>query len=239
MTPRLSLIMAYYDNPKMLATQYAHWQKLNDTLKDKLEVIIVDDGSPRWPAADVPRPVGLPVLRIYRVGEDKPWHQNAARNIGAFEAKGQWLLLTDMDHMVPEGTFEKSLKGKIQFAYMFDRIDHSTGKQTLDRYGRPKPHPNTFLMTHEKYWKIGGYDERTCGYYGTDSFFRQRIKDNTKILLMPAPVIRFDRKDVDDASTTTLLRKEGRVHGWRHRLQKLMELDPGTRTLQTKWERVV
>jgi len=238
--PQLTLVMAYYDNPKMLEKQYAHWATYTQEVKDAIEIVLVDDGSPRAPLSGVPVPADLPVLRAYRILEDRPWHQNGARNLGAFEAKGEWLLLTDMDHMVPEATMRKALtKVKRHLVYRFERIDARTMQPTIDRHGLPKPHPNSWLMTHEMYWKIGGYDERTCGYYGTDSFFRADIQVHARLALLPAPLLRFDREDVADASTTTLKRKEGRVHGWRERLAKKMQYEPGKHTLRFKWERVL
>jgi hypothetical protein len=44
-------------------------------------------------------------LQIYRIMVDVRWNQDAARNIGAAHAENNWLVLTDIDHMVPEETW--------------------------------------------------------------------------------------------------------------------------------------
>ena len=100
----IALVMPYYMNGEMLRLQYRNFTSWPSRARNAIKIIIVDDGSPSDPAASVPRPYGLPELEIYRVIDDRPWHQHGARNLGAFEADREWLLLTDMDHMLePEG----------------------------------------------------------------------------------------------------------------------------------------
>jgi glycosyltransferase involved in cell wall biosynthesis len=219
--------MAYYNNPGMLARQYAHWAGFGEEVRQFLDIIIVDDGS-QQDAVDVERPRGLPPLQIYRVHEDFPWNQNGARNLGALKAEGDWLLLTDMDHMFPEETLlrlkEVAKPGRV---YRFRRLDFDTREPTADRKGQEKPHPNTWALTRKMYWDVGGYDERTCGYYGTDSFFRAKLeKAGYPFVLVKSPVWRFDTKMVADANTTTLPRKQGRPDGWRERLQAKLRSSP-------------
>lgn len=209
----LSLVMPYYCNPGMLAEQYRVWAVYPQDVKQRLEVVLVDDGSPdELRAVHVPRPEGLPALSIYRALEDKPWHQHGARNLGAYQARGPWLLLTDMDHVLPAASMRALLllqhKARI---YTLARYDAPDELPTIGRYGEHKPHPNTFVMTRDLFWHIGGYDEDYCGVYGTDGLFRQRA-----YLLAPVQhlshvrILRYPRDVIKDASTTTLARKEGR-----------------------------
>lgn len=209
--------MAFYRNCGQLALQYETWTRWSDKAKAAIDIIIVDDGSPE-PAVDVPRPDGLPALQIYRVLEDRPWFQNGARNIGAHEARGRWLLLTDMDHVLkPEhaAALVKRL-GKLDFetAYFLHRIEADSGLPTLGQTGEPKPHPNSFIMTREMYWRVGGYDEWFTGIYGTDSLWRSRLYQVAQRgFLKHVALTRYWRELVPDASTTTLPRKEGRKPG--------------------------
>lgn len=205
----LTLIMPYYDNPTMLGRHYEEWSKWPPEIVSKLNVIIVDDGSPNEPAIGVPYRPNF--VRIYRVLEDRPWHQHGARNLGAHVAPEGWLLLTDMDHMLERAEFER-LVGLLPVlaadsSYMFERIEADSRKPTITANGFPKPHPNSFLMTRELYWQVGGYDEDFCGLYGTDSFFRSRLPN---LRTLSIPLVRYWRALVADASTRTLPRKEGR-----------------------------
>ena len=218
----ISLVMPYYNNPGMLELQMAEWLRWSPKAKAQIEIIIVDDGSPD-PAASVPFPptfMGtLPELSIYRITEDRPWHQHAARNLGAHVARGPWLLLTDMDHLLTAHQANALLKhlGKLDpgTAYFLHRIEVSTGLPTMASDGiMPKPHPNSFVMTRDLYWQAGGYDEDFCGIYGTDGLFKARLFQIAEQgFLKHVALTRYWRDIVPDASTTTLPRKEGRRPG--------------------------
>ena len=242
----LSLVMPFYLNSGMLARQYAEWQRWSEKAKTQIEVVIVDDGSPE-PAADVKRPEGLPELSIYRVTEDRPWHQHAARNLGASVAKAPWLLLTDMDHVLTAKAADALLKrlGKLDAgtAYFLHRIQATTGEPTLNDAGQPKPHPNSFVMTRDLYWRVGGYDEDFCGLYGTDGLFKGRLFEVAERgFLKKVPLVRYWREVIEDSSTTTLPRKEGRTPGQREAVlaRKAAEGRTGKiTTLAFPWERAV
>jgi hypothetical protein len=241
---RLSFVLPYYLNPGMLAVQYRTWAAYPGHLKARIEVVVVDDGSPRSPAADVPRPDGLPKLRIYRVLEDRPWHQHAARNLGAHVADGPWLFLTDMDHIMPTASLERLLElHNGSRVYTFARLDAPDLKPMLGRDGRPKAHPNSFAMSKTLFWKVGGYDEEFCGVYGTDGLFRSRLFAAAReTRLEDAPIVRYSRDVVADASTTTLPRKEGRAPGAKREVRdrKAREGREGEiLTLAFPWERVL
>ncbi len=198
---RITQIMSYYDNPTMLKRQLENIASYDPELKEKLELIIIDDCSPRWPATIEVDP-GVPV-RLFRTLVDIRWNQDFCRNLGAMNAKTDWLLLTDIDHLVPEDTMAGLFKMKDlkrQVAYKFDRVS----APDMQPY---KPHPNSWLMTRDFYWVVGGYDERFAGYYGTDGDFRDRINLHTNIVQLPLPIIRVGREVIPDASTTTLERK--------------------------------
>lgn len=241
----LSIVVPFYVNPGMLALQYEGWAGWPQELKDRTEVVIVDDGSP-MPAADVPRPEGLPALSIYRVLEDRPWHQHGARNLGAHVAAGRWLLLTDMDHMLEAEQAGRlfSLLDTLDAGsiYMLRRIEADTRLPTI-RNGQEKPHPNSFVVTRETYWRIGGYDEDYCGHYGTDRLFRGRAFSIARPgFLAGVALTRYWRDLVPDASTTTLQRKDGRDPGAKARIAREKaargESDV-VKTLQFPWQQVL
>jgi hypothetical protein len=208
----ITLIMPYYINPGMLHHQYEVWAAYPQHIKDRIDIILVDDGSPIHPAIDIPRPEGLPALSIYRVDVDIPWNQHGARNLGARMAKDEdWLLLTDMDHVVPAETLENlfALTPKKPCVYTFHRLDAPDMKPTCRPDGSHKPHPNSFAMTKETYWEAGGYDEDFCGMYGTDGLFRSRLyKRFPQKHMESLTIVRYGREVISDASTTTLIRRD-------------------------------
>lgn len=244
----LSIVMPFYRNTSMLALQFDAWAAWSKRVHESVEIVLVDDCSPE-PAIAVPRPDRLPPLSIYRVTEDRPWHQHAARNLGAHVAAGPWLLLTDMDHMLPESSAASLLKrirmGSLDetTTYMLDRVEADTGAPTLGRDGTPKPHPNSFVLTREHFWRIGGYDEDYCGVYGTDGLFRSRaFKGGNRGHLKRIALQRYWRDIVADASTVGLPRKEGRDPGAKRAVMeaKAARGEAGVvKVLQFDWERVL
>ena len=206
----ISYITPYYENAGMLAEQLAKLGAFPDHLKGAVEYIVVDDGSPTAPAIDTVRRFhrqgwldGID-LKVFRIGVDVRWNHIAARNIGAHHATHGWLMLTDIDHVVPSETFG-IIMGKLETLdkrrfYTFDRVD----APHLTPY---KPHPHTWLMYQSLWNKFGGYDERFSGHYGMDFLARERLLELAEQRHLNLPVIRYAREVIPDASTVTYERK--------------------------------
>lgn len=203
----LTLCMAYYMNAGMLREQLRRLRRLPRAVLDQLEVNIVDDGSPDGDAQG--QEIGCP-LTIWKIGVDVRWNQDAARNIAAHHATTRWLLLTDIDHLVPVETFERAIsKGNDKRTiYRFSRLTYvGQDMHGNDRVTAYKPHPNSWLMTKAMYDHVGGYDERFAGHYGTDAEFRDRAASVARIEMLPQVIWRVGRETIPDASTTTYVRK--------------------------------
>lgn len=218
----VTLIYPYYENPEFFARQLAGWSEYPLSLLKHVRFVVVDDGSPRNPAADVVRRAA-PVtgLSLYRIGVDVRWNWLAARNIGAHHAREGWLLLTDMDHVVTEDVLRSVVYGRHDEStiYRFSRVEH-TGQQI-------HPHPNSWLMTRRMFWKIGGYDEACSGYYGTDGDYRRRCAATARIRILTdclerheyqgdSSTIDYKRKQPEDARAKQIMR--ARPKNWRPRV---------------------
>lgn len=191
------MVYAYYRNPQMLARQFETWASYPAELLDRVEFIVVDDGSPE-PAAEVPRP-SIP-LRIFRALKDEPWHQDGARNLGALHARNEWIFFGDMDHVVPESSLRAMLSHK-SHPFHFYRFP----RRLVDGSRAIKPAVNIFAVTRDVFWKTGGYDERYCGAYGSDHDFVAKIEARAERKTMEcAPIDVYLRSDIGDACTTGL-----------------------------------
>ncbi len=210
----ITLIYPYYENPQFLKRQFDHWlvcatgglTKPNPT-SGKISVIVVDDGSPTNPASEV---LGSRIeinnwLRVFRIGVDIRWNWLAARNIGAHHAETEWILLTDMDHVVSHTLLESLVYGKHDpsVVYGFSRLDLKEGQELLAEI---TPHPNSWFMTKAKFWEIGGYDESFSGHYGTDGEWRKRIRTKADIHILSDYLVRHEYHG--DSSTTHYKRKQ-------------------------------
>lgn len=204
-----TLILPYYENPEMLGEQSERIAQLPAEVRAAMHLIVVDDGSPTKPAEGVAlADMGLASFQLYRIDVDVRWNWLAARNIGVEKAPTDWVLMTDMDHTIPEATARRIQEKKLDpaRAYRFNRVD----APDMTPY---KAHPNTWLLTRELMDKIGGYDERFSGFYGTDGEFRDRVKATSKeIVILDEVMVRWPREVIADASTTKYGRKEKQDH---------------------------
>lgn len=232
------MVLAYYDNPSMLALQWEQLSSYPASVLERIEVIVVDDASPRFPAADVVRPATLPAVSIFRIDNDIPWNQDAARNIGAHQASASWLLLTDIDHVIPLPTLTQILDMPREDSalYTFGRIKFESGEPR-------DPHPNSYLMTKRLYWAIGGHDEDYAGIYGKDYLFRRRaLAQAQEIPLLDYPLARVGTMTVPDAGTTTISRSNTRgqtLRGYLLQALKALRLMRGVQTLTHAYQRVL
>jgi len=193
-----TLIVPYYENPQFLEQQIQGWKFLK--LKEHIEIILVDDGSPRKPAIEILQEQCAYNIRHFRIGVDVRWNWLAARNIGAHYAKDGWILLTDIDHVLNNKAVSDIVYGvrDENTIYRFSRREHDSTPI--------HPHPNSWLMTRKMFWKIGGYDEACSGYYGTDGDYRRRCARAAPIRILTTELIRYEY--IKDSSTTHYKRKQ-------------------------------
>lgn len=215
---RVTLCVPYYENPTFLQTQVDVWRGYAADLAAELSIVLVDDGSPM----PCQKPTELAAsLRLFRIEVDVRWNWLAARNIGAHHADDGWLLLTDIDHVLPETTLRAVIEGAHdpKAVYAFSRREH-TGAAAA-------PHSASFLMTRAMFWTIGGYDEALSGHYGTDGDYRRRLAAVAPLRVLTDELVRHEY--VGDSSTVRYLRKQpedaavkrlvaARRPGWRPRV---------------------
>lgn len=202
----LTIIMAYYENPGMLQLQMSEWAKYSLMQKTWVKFIIVDDGSQESPAINAALMAGYADLdiQIYRVLEDRPWGQDGARNIGMARAQTDWVLLTDMDHMLEASQVDKVL------AFVPNRKEYYMPRRMWDG-GSKHAHPNSYLIHRHDFWRMGGYDEDFVGWYGSDGNFRKCAK-GSGLIEVPTDAFylyEFNEHQVIDANTRKYQRKDG------------------------------
>jgi hypothetical protein len=216
----ITYVVPYYENSAFFAAQLGRWASLPESWQELITFIVVDDGSPKRQAAEVFAASELTPrhIKLYRIKDDVRWNWLAARNIGFHHAAEGWVFVTDMDHVVPERTFLAMITGQHDpgVIYGFSRMEH-----TGDAIG---PHPNSWFMTREMFWKVGGYDEHLSGHYGTDGDWRRRMAAVAPIHILTDVLIRYEYQG--DSSTTRYERKQrvdknvsrivaGRRPGWK------------------------
>lgn len=197
-TPKaVTFVYPFYQAHRFLSKQVETWAAYPDDVRSHLSAIVVDDGSPSPAVLPDLRPFPI---RLFRITVDVPWNWLAARNIGAHHAPDGWMLLTDMDHVVPAETARTMVYGKHNpnVVYAFQRREHT---------GAPvSPHSASFFLTRETFWRTGGYDETLSGHYGTDGDFRRRLRKTAPVQVLEDVLERHEY--VEDSSTTCFARKK-------------------------------
>jgi len=169
---KLSIIISVLNSQEILRRQLLWFKKMD--LEDDIEFIFLDDGS------DVPLHdcgIKLKNLTIHPTNDKRPWTVELARNLGAKMAKGEYLLMTDIDYIIPKAAIEivRGLKEdkmcfRRQFGVLDENANFTQDFNVLRKYGLLEdriqirglllpPHPNNFIMRKETFFKIGGYRE--------------------------------------------------------------------------------
>ncbi len=175
---------AYYqnDNHESFYQILKEYDKLSDEIKERLKIIIVDDCSKH--------PLTLPNLNInitlLRINVDIPWNNSGARNLGACFADTRKIILADIDWFFPEETLNVLINSDVPndtFVVFNSCILNNNVERT-------SVHPNTYCVLKHTFFKYGGYDEKFCGFYGEDIFFRKNImRKNAKFMRLSSKII--------------------------------------------------
>ena len=179
---RLSIIIAVYDSHEAVKRQVKYFRSLE--LPDDIEFILVDDGS------DPPHDLDdydLANLTVYWTHDTRPWTQGLARNFGVKQAKGEYLLMTDIDHILSYEAIMDSYKftgDRMMFPRFFGvLLEDGTLTQDLEiledygydmsRYEKrglyASYHGNTLCIKKSTFEKLGCYNPKYCtyGYHAT------------------------------------------------------------------------
>lgn len=158
----------YYNQPEMMARHLEEWATYSDEVKSRISAVIVDDGSAEPLRIDADP--GFPV-RVYRVLDDIPWNISGAKNLIMREAPDDWVLITDIDHVL---TADNAAKMFAMFTAK--RPPGKALKPLRMRGGKPyKSHITTMLVHRDDWWRCGGMDEDFAGHYGEGTPFIRNL----------------------------------------------------------------
>ena len=176
---KVSIVIPVFQSHEIVHRQLLHFQKL----KLPVEIIIVDDNSnPTIEGARI------------RTTNNLAWTQGLARNAGAKIAKGEYLFMTDIDHIISKEAIEDALNftgNKMIFRRQIAILDENGNikqdKLTLKEWGYEKEsldasvHGNTFVIKKEIFENLGGYNEEISsqGFHpvskrGEDCYFNSK-----------------------------------------------------------------
>lgn len=224
---RVSIVISVLNSHEIVRRQILHWEKIG--IPDDVEIMLMDDGS----NPHLQFVTSIKNLRIIPVGNPRndtdgifyDGRVSIARNLGAKLARGEFLLMTDIDYIIGRDSIEaaRNMKyDKARFKRQFGvLLEDGTATQDMDKmrkYGlleqriksrglQISPHPNNFIIRKSTYWDIGGYREDLQGIYPSrgDTWFKRdwtNYYEAKKCTLAPA-----------DERTTLLMFPNGQFCG--------------------------
>jgi len=179
MKPSFSIIHPFYNNPKAdfphntegLTRHLDNWFGIDQSIRRRMEIIIVDDHSPEPINVDMLKNKGFDIS-VYRILDDINWNVTGARNLGITKAKYDWLFLSDFDFSVTNLTlsgFPEIYKGD-NYTY-WPELYYPSMRRKRWRC----PHPNTFFIKKDVIKKAGMYDEDFAGHWGYEDSFLHEV----------------------------------------------------------------
>jgi len=188
---KVSIVIAILNSHEVVRRQILYFEKM--PLPEGVEVVFVDDGS------QPPLEFSADFLSIHKVDIPGRWTQPAARNYGSRQAKGEFCIFTDIDHIISREVIEEALNPRadvIRFKREVGILDEN-GNFTQDmsvmrEYGfirdslKIAPHGNSYIMRTALYVGVGGVDER---YVGTGKY------PNREEVLLKKKLKALEKKD--------------------------------------------
>jgi len=199
---KLSIITPILNSHEIVRRQTLHYQRMH--LPDDIEIIYIDDGSePPIPKYDFKN------FYQYTTHDMRPWTEHKARNMGARIAKGDYLIIIDIDYILPYDTIMQVYQfagDRMSFKRYFGILNADgvidTDLEILKAWrlkekwiqrGWVSGHRSQFAIRKDLFWEIGGYREdlegkaHPLGGGAGQRFFRQwqALEREGKVKLHP------------------------------------------------------
>lgn len=202
MKNKITLIFTYYECPQMLRKQMDYWSEYPKEVTDNIQILIIDDGSKFLPAKGVLNERQMDVdICLLRIKEDIFQNTMGARNLGFHYAPESWIWNLDIDHVVPAESIKALINLELNTLYYY--LPARFRMESLSQYEKIFRHSDTFIMTRNMFWSIGGYNEDFVKYYynGASSIFRRAMaKHGSQIELEDVWTLYFSPFVIPDAS---------------------------------------
>lgn len=233
---KITHVQSYYRQPKMLDFQVENWLSWPREVKEQINFIVVDDGSPE---PIVPPKVNLN-LAVYRINENILWNCGGARNLGAHLCETEWMWLNYLDYYWTEENVKKMLLLDRTDPMVFYRFHCVYADSGLSQ--RPEHHPiGAPYLNKETFWRQGGLDEDFSGHYGAEdcAMYWQLTRDpgGCKEVILDDPKILCYTPANGPSDATIDEKKENPDEGWTRNNSRNRALLGDKRQKRVPWSR--
>lgn len=246
----LSLVHPFYNEEERFDIQFQNWKELDEQVKRKLQIVLVDDCS-KTPVSDlITRSKQKRIdfnIEGYRVLEDLKWNTPGALNLGIIQAPTDWVLIMDSDCLFKPDMMNKlmsELRPDRKWSYWFtrDRITDDPIKKQRTRFL-----PCTILFHKDLFKAVDGFDEdftgaHSGGYGAFDADFSKKMVQEGYYRYTITNVVATEY--MEDVVGPNIQQKTGVVPDTHHYINKKIwysKLDGktprNTKHLNFKWEK--
>jgi glycosyltransferase involved in cell wall biosynthesis len=204
----LSVVIPTMNKCELLAQTLAALAGQDLGVAGTWEIVVVNDGSSDGTAAYLNSEIRNPDSRLVVVDPGQNVGRAKARNLGARQARGQFILFLDDDIVAPSGLLSAHLQilmatencGTIGYAVTAGELIDAPHFYYMDSRGTARLHsgsaPARFFVTQnaavprEAFLAIGGFDEDFSAYGFEDMEVAFRLEDETGLQFraLPNPV---------------------------------------------------
>lgn len=204
-----SIIVPFLDRLDALSACLESLAKLRYP-RDRVEVILVDDGGRDRAASLVSRFADRLPVRLYRQEHSGP---GAARNLGARQARGKWLAFTDSDCMPDDDWLHQlsavlgsatdlAVGGRVvnTLTNIFSVASQWQTDYVISYFSATSDRPtffttNNFAVPRERFLAVGGFDPDFRQAGGEDrEFCRRWVREGQRLCWAPEAVVRHEHR---------------------------------------------
>lgn len=164
---KATILIAVLNSHEVVRRQLEWFRNMR--LPDSVEILLIDDGS------EPPLTGELRNLRIVPTNDFRPWTQPLARNAGAQIALGEYLICTDIDHIITRELVNTVLNTRYDFVrfrrelgVLDENGNFTQDHETLVKYGIPEirtklrlpAHGNSYAIKKELFLRLGGSQKK-------------------------------------------------------------------------------
>lgn len=179
----LTLVFPYYNSSNMIPIQVEYWNSYSQSSKDRIKIIVVDDGSTESQKLTKHLDINNVNVEIelYEILDHIDWNECGANNLGIAMADTPWVFRCDIDYLIPPHVLDTvlTMNPSEEYVYTF-MMKFWDGPNQPTAPENTKCGPNIFLVKKNIFWKVGGYDEDFAGIYGSDMIFRWKLHQVAK-----------------------------------------------------------
>lgn len=230
----ITIGLTYYDNRLMFERVRDYYVSLAN---EEVKFLVVDDASPVSPLTPDDMPERWSLLQVT---EDVGWNNEGAKNLIMQEADTEWVINCDLDHVLLPHVYRHSQNitrlewDQAPFLRKIMNVE-SGGKVTANTDPIRVMAANSYAITKEYFWALGGYDETFQGLYGYDGSLVKKLgKHNHERLHAGLDCFTYG----GGGSSWTREEKDA-SHRIYHEKGKAMARQPDPRRIKFPWRRLV